>query len=224
MSLLIKPASVLDRPLPGLYEGWQEPGEIDLTTWTKEDPATGAVWLPAYFGVNLTGRVAPNANETARLRSNQRWVASGRGFTVNQIARRFILEFEIIVSMIASLQHLDETLCFLGLTTGQNDNRGSNNIMGWGISALRFESITDYLGAERAYTGFGDDPNNWNLLRLEITPWRARFFINRQLVAVHTTSFPYGPFYLNFFLDTNAGGASLVYLGAIRAWHDDIII
>lgn len=210
---------MLARPSIHLYEGWQDEAGIDATVWTVTDPATGAAWARGASGAYLRATSAPNANETARLRSNQRWIAAPDIYGTNTVLRKLVLEFEMKLTGVANL---DETLTFIGLTPAVGNDRSSNNIIGWGINTDALESITDDAGVETTNTGFGETLTNWNKLKIEIYSGHVKFYINEVEVADHTTNLPDLPMYLNFFIDTAAGGAATIELGVIRAWTEDI--
>ena len=214
------PIDMLSRPSICLYEGWQDEAGIDTTVWTVTDPATGAAWSRGASGAYLRATAAPNAIETARLVSDQRWIAAPDTYGTNTILRKLVLEFEL---KLANVANLDETLTFLGLTTGAADNRSTDNIIGWGINTDVLESITDVGSAETTNTTFGETLTNWNKLKIEVYSGHVKFYINESEVADHTTNLPDYPFYLNFFLDTDgAGGASTIEIGIVRVWYEDI--
>lgn len=211
--------NISGRPGINLYEGWQDEAGIDNTIWTVTNPATGAAWSRGATGAYLRATSAPNANETCRLRSDQRWIAAPDVYGTNTVLRRLIIEFELRLTNVANI---DNTLFFLGLTTGVADNRGSNNIIGWGLLADALRSITDDGGVETTDTGFGETLTNWNKLRIEISAGDVSFFLNETRVAQHTTNLPDFPFYLNFFIDTEGGGGATPEIGIIRVWTEDI--
>jgi hypothetical protein len=208
------------RPSLNLYEGWQDEAGIDPAVWTWINPATGAAWARGAVGAYLRATTVPVANETARLRSNQRWIAAPGIYATNTILRRLILEFELRLTNVANL---DNTICFFGLTTGIGDTRATNNIIGWALLADVLQSVTDNGGAESTTTGFGETLTNMNKLRLEAYLGHVRFFINEVQVADHIANLPSFPFYLNFFVDTEAGGAGTIELGIVRAWTEDLL-
>lgn len=213
-------SDMLSRPSICLYEGWQDEAGIDLSVWTVTNPVTGAAWSRGDSGAYLRATSAPNATETCRLVSDQRWIAAPDTYGTNTILRKIALEFELKLTNIANL---DETMTFLGLTTAVADNRGSNNIIGWGINTDILESITDNAAAETTNTTFGETLTNWNKLKIEAYTGHVKFYINEMEVAEHTTNLPDYPFYLNFFIDTDgAGGASTIELGITRVWYEDI--
>jgi len=207
------------RPSIHLYDGWQDEAAIDLTIWTPTNPATGAAWSRGASGAYLRATSSPNANETARLRSNQRWVAAPDTYGTNTVLRKLVLEFELKLTNVANL---DESLTLIGLTPAVGDNRASNDIIGWGINTDVLESITDDAGVETTNTGFLETLANWNKLKIEVYSGHVKFYINESQVADHATNLPDLPMYLNFFIDTDAGGAATIELGVIRVWTEDI--
>ena len=216
---LLNTLNMSSRPAINLYEGWQDEAGIDLTVWTLTNPATGVAWARAADGADLMASSIPNANETARLRSNQRWVAAPTLYGINKVLRCLILEFEF---QLANVANLDNTLCFFGLTPAIGNDRSSNNIIGFSLLADVLQSVTDLAGVETTNTGFGETLTNKNKLRIEILLNTVRFYINETLVASHVTNLPDQPMYLNFFADTEAGGTATIKLGIVRAWLEDI--
>jgi len=117
--------------------------------------------------------------------------------------------------------NIDNTISFLGLTTGTADDRTTNNIIGWGLNADVLQSVTDNAGVETTNTGFGETLTNWNKLAIDVYSGGVRFYINETLKATHIANLPDNPVYLNFYVDTEAGGAATIELGIIRAYIDD---
>lgn len=206
-------------PLISFCETWQDELGIDFTVWTTTDPATGVGWTRGAAGAYLRANSIPNANETARLRSNQRWIAAPGVYGTNTIFRKSYFEFEL---QLANVANMDNTLCIFGLTPNVGDNRGSNNIIGWGLAADVLQSITDLAGVETTNNGFGETLTNWNKLLIEIYDGTVQFQINEAVVASHVANLPDLPMYLNWFVDTEAGGAATINLGAVRAWYEDV--
>jgi len=208
------------RPAIHLYEGWQDELGIDFTVWTVTNPATGVAWARGADGADLMASSIPNANETARLRSNQRWVAAPTLYGTNKILRRLILEFEM---QLANVANMDNTLCFFGLTPAIGNDRSSNNIIGFALLADVLQTLTDLGGVETVNTGFGETLTNKNKLRIEVLLNTVRFYLNETLLATHITNLADLPMYLNFFVDTEAGGAATIKVGVTRAWFEDIV-
>lgn len=207
------------RPLFSFYEGWQDEAGIDATQWIITDPATGAAWNRGAVGSMLMASSTPNANETARIRSTFRISVVPNGWGIATIARRFSLEFEMMLQGIANM---DNALSFFGLTTGIADGRNTNNIIGFGLNADALQTVTDDGGAETTATGFGETLINLNKYRIDVSQGHVVFSLNETQLADHVTNLPDYPFYLNFFLDTEAGGNANISLGIIRMWLEDI--
>jgi len=207
------------RPAINFYEGWQDEAGIDANIWTVTNPATGTAWARGAAGAYLRATSVPNANETCRLVSDQRWVVAPDIYGTNTILRSLVLEFELKLTNVANI---DNVLSFLGLSTAANDNRGSNNIIAWGLTADVLQSITDDAGAETVNTGFGETLTNWNKLKIKVYSGHVKFFINEAEVADHPNNLPDFPMYFNFFVDTEAGGAATIEVGVIRCWMEDI--
>ncbi|MDD4985823.1 MAG: hypothetical protein PHQ43_08545 [Dehalococcoidales bacterium] len=210
-----------NRPLPSLYEGWQDEAGIDAAVWTVTNPATGAAWARGAIGENLMAYAAPNANENARIRSNQRWVVDPTLYATNKILRRFVLEFEAHFLM---SPFFDNTNFFLGLTTAAGDTRASNNIIGFGLVNLinDLQTISDAGGAETVNTGFGENLLLTNKFRIEVSLNSVVFSLNEVVLATHVVNLPDLPMYLNFYAPTGGLGAATIRLGIVRSWMEDI--
>ena len=209
------------RPKITLYQGWQDEAGIDLSVWTVTNPVTGAAWSRGDTGAYLRATSAPNANEVCRLVSDQRWIAAPDTYSNNTILRRTVLEFELKLTTIANI---DNANSFLGLTTAVGDTRVSNNIIGWALLSDALQSVTDNAGAETVNTDFHSVTleATWNKLLIDIYAGHADFYVNGGLKASHTTNLPDYPMWLNFYIDTEGGGASTIELGVIRVWYEDI--
>lgn len=211
--------ALIAAPTSSLIEAWQDEAGLDPLVWTWTDPATGIPWT-RYTAPRLYYTVTLDANETARLRSNQRWEARPDQWGSNSIHKRLVVEFELLL---ASIWNIDNSLFFLGLTIdGVAASRASEGIMGWGLSEDALQSITDNIGTETTNTGFGETLTDWNKLRMEIYEGHVKFYINEVEVADHTTNLADRPKFLNFFIDTDAGGFATFYIGVIRIWHETV--
>lgn len=212
-------------PTLSLYEGWKDDvAGIDPSLWDRTNPATGTAWANdagtgAMVGT-LRAMTAPNANETARLRSMQRWLATPDLFLTNSIVKGLLIEWEMAIT--AGLANLDNTLTFWGFTAGGTATRATNNIIGFGLVGDALQTITDDGGAESVNTGFGEALANRNLLGMVLGAGSVGFYLNGTLIATHVTNLPDNPCYLNFFLDTEAGGACTFQLGPIRMIEVDV--
>lgn len=210
------------RPLISLYEGWQDEAGIDATIWTVTNPATGAAWARGAIGELLMAYSSPNANENARIRSNQRWVADATLYGVNKILRRFCLEFE---AHFIGFANFDNVNFFMGLTPAVGDTRATNNIGGFALvgGGNALQTLTDAGGAETVNTGFGENLLLTNKFKMDVSLNSIAFYLNEVLIATHVVNLPNNaPFYLNFYAPTGAGGAATIRLGGIRAWYEDI--
>jgi len=215
---LLSLVNMLARPSINLYEGWQDEAGIDNTVWTVADPATGVAWTRGPADGYLRAFSTPAANETCRLRSNQAWPFMPDTYGANTILRKSILEFELKLTNVANI---DNTLAFFGLS-GVLSDRQSQDLIGWALLADALQSLTDDGGAETVNTGFGETLTNWNKLKIEACAGHVKFYLNEVLVADHTTNLPDDPLYVNFFVDTEAGGFAMIEVGIIRCWFEDI--
>lgn len=206
------------RPLQNLLETWQDEAGIDPTIWTATDPATGTAWNRAASASYLRATSVPNANETARLVSTMRWPCQCGVWGDNSIYRQFFLEFEM---SLANVANMDNSLCFFGLTEDAGDDRADNDIVGFALNADILQTVTDAAGTETTTTTFGETMTNWNRFGIWVARASVRFLLNGAVIATHTTNLPAYPMWLNWFVDTEAGGAATINLGVIRAWQDD---
>ncbi len=214
---------MLLRPSNNLYESWQDEAGIDPTVWTWTNPATGAAWARGAIGDLLMAYAAPNANENARLRSNQRWIADATLYGVNKILRRFTLEFE---AHFVGFANFDNVNFLLGLTPAVGDTRATNNIMGFALvgAGNALQTLTDAGGAETVNTGFGENLLLTNKFKIDVSLNSVAFYLNEVLIATHIVNLPNNaPFYLNLYTPTGAGGAATVRVGTLRAWTEDIV-
>ncbi len=218
---IISYLAMLSRPAISLYEGWVDEAGIDAAVWTVTNPATGTAWGRGATGAYLRATSVPNANETCRLRQNSRWIAAPDTYATNTILRKLIMEFEL---RLANVANMDNTLCFLGLTTGVGDTRATNDIVGFALLADALQTLTDDGGVETSNSGFGETLTNWNKLRMDIEPGAIRFWLNEAQIALHVTNLPDFAMYPQFFIDTEAGGPATIETGIIRMWYEDALL
>lgn len=199
-------------PKVQMAESWQTLA-IDPVIWTPTDPATGAAWAAGTVGTILAAASAPNANETARLRSNHQWISNPGVFGVNTIVQRLRLCFE---AQFTNIANIDNTLSILGgLSAGGVATRATDNIIVFGLVGDALQTISDVGGVEETNTGFGETLTNWNKFRIDVSAGLVAFYLNEALIASHVVSFPDLPMFLNFFLDTEAGGAAAIRIGQV---------
>lgn len=214
------PDLITPRPSIYLIETWQpEEWGINPAVWAITNPATGSAWGIGASGAYIRARAVPNANETARIRSIDRWYAAPGVYSPHNIYRKLNLEFEL---RLANVLNLDNTLCFFGLTSGGTATRATDNIIGWCLAADVLASLSDNAGAEEANTGFGETLTDMNKLKMVFSSGSVAFYLNEVLVATHITNIPDQPMFLNWFIDTEAFGAGTIELGIIRCWPEDI--
>lgn len=212
---------VYSPPLPLLNESWQNELGINASLWNVTNPATGTAWVhTALYNERVMLYTVPNANETARLRSIPRWTVYPDTLGVNSAARRFILEFEM---QLANVGNIDNALSFFGFSSGGIATRATNNIAGFTLVADALQTMSDDGGAETTNTGFGETLTDLNLFHIESYPGHMKFFLNRTEIADHEANFPQTPCYLNWYIDTEAGGNASLRLGSIRTWMEDIL-
>ena len=216
--ILYKKPVVIQTPMPSFVESWQD-AAYNPVFWTVTNPATGTAWLVRASGAYLEIYTIPALNETARLVSNQRWVFAPLVYGNNTVIRKANFEIECRFTFVANI---DNAIAFFGLTTGLADTRATNNIIGWGLAADVLASVTDLAGVETTNTGFGETLTNWNKLRISVYANTVEFYVNEVLKATHITNRPDYPFYLNFYMDTEAGGTGTLELGMVRLWYEDL--
>lgn len=217
---LLNWTGMLTRPAQYLYEGWQDEAGIDATIWTITNPAGGTAWARAADGADLMVSSIPNANETARIRSNMRWPMMPTLYGTNKVLRRFNLDFEM---QLADIANMDNALCVFGLTPGIGNDRTSNDIIVFCLTGDGLQTLTDRGGVETVNSGFaGVTLTSKNKFHIEIYLNHVKFYLNEVQLADHAANLPDQAMYVNFFVDTEAGGAATIKLGIIRAWPEDI--
>lgn len=209
------------RPVITLCETWQdEAGGIAAAVWGTVDPATGAGWSLGASGAYIRATSAPNANETCQLYSVQRWPCGFGVWGDNTILRQLIMEFEMKLTNVANM---DNSLSIFGLTSATADDRSDQNLIGFALTGDALQTLTDAAGTETTNTGFGETLTNWNRFGLIMNRHNVRFLLNGTVIATHAANVPAAPLYLNFFVDTEAGGAATIELGQIRVWPEDSV-
>jgi hypothetical protein len=216
-------AALLDmtmRPSLNLYEGWQDETGIDTTVWTS----SGAAWSRGATGAYLRATSSPATAETARLVTDQRWVAAPDTYGTDTVLRRLVLEFEM---KLTDVTYIDEEATFFGWTRTTADTRASNDIIGFYLDASADDlySLTDNGSAETTTdTGIdAADLASWHKYKIEIYEGNVKFYVDEALKTTHTTNLPDYPMYLDFFIENDGGAGSLtIELGVIRVWTEDI--
>jgi len=207
-------------PRTSLHEDWQD-FAIDPVIWTVANPATGAAWgVDAVYVPHLMARTSPNANETARMRSNEVWVCGSGYYGNNTLLSKFSLAFEMRLN---NVNHLDNGLTFFGLSSGGMATRATNTIICFALLADALQTVTDNAGVETVNTGFGETLTNHNLFQIEVIAGAVNFYLNRNLIATHITNIPNIPMYINFYADTNALGAATIGIGQVLAWTEGAV-
>ncbi len=210
---------LVQSPVEALIETWADPGVgISPARWTVTDPATGLAWSRTVSGAFIYAQTVPIAAEVARLRSNQQWRAHTSSLIQRIVPKKLIFEFEM---MLANVVNIDNTAFIAGLTQTIAATRATNNIIGFGLAADVLETVTD-SGAETTNTGFGETLAQHNKFRIEVMNTNVRFLLNEIVLATHITNLPDGPFYLQFYIDTEAGAAT-IDIGWVRAWYETVI-
>lgn len=208
------------RPSLNLYEGWQDETGIDTTVWT----ASGAAWSRGASGAYLRATSSPATAETARLITDQRWIAAPDTYGTDTILRRLVLEFEM---RLTDVTYIDEEATFFGWTKTTADTRASDDIIGFYLDASADDlySLTDNGGVETTNdTGIdAADLASWHKYKIDIYEGNAKFYVDEALKTTHTTNLPDYPMYLDFFIENDGGAGSLtIELGVVRVWTEDI--
>ena len=226
-SILGNPAAAISalidmamRPSLNLYEGWQDETGIDTTVWTS----SGAAWSRGASGAYLRATSSPATAETARLVTDQRWIAAPDTYGTDTVLRRLVLEFEM---KLTDVSYIDEEATFVGWTRTTADTRASNDIIGFYLdaSADNLYSLTDNNSAETTNDTGVDaaDLVSWHKYKIEIYAGNAKFYVDEALKTTHATNLPDYPMYLDFFTENDGGAGSLtIELGVIRVWTEDI--
>ena len=208
------------RPTVDFVETWQDVA-IDAAVWTQTNPATGSAWTLqqlTWFGRGL--ETIPNANETARLVSDQPWDCLPNIWGANTMQQNIILEFEAKFTGVANL---DNANCFFGLCPATNGDRTTADITGFYLNADALAVVSDDGGAETTNTGLATTLTDLNLFSIDVRPGITSFKVNGAEVAQHLTNQPDRPMYIMFYLDTEAGGPATFELGKVRVyWLDKI--
>ena len=216
-------AALLDmamRPSLNLYEGWQDETGIDTTVWTS----SGAAWSRGASSAYLRATSSPATAETARLVTDQRWIAAPDTYGTDTVLRRLVLEFEMRLTDVA---YIDEEAAFFGWARTTADTRASDDIIGFYLDASADDlySLTDN-GSTETTNDTGVDAAaiaSWHKYRIEIYAGNVEFYVDEALKTTHTTNLPDYPMYLDFFIENDGGAGSLtIELGVIRAWTEDI--
>ena len=217
----LRAAYVAGLPSDALIESWSDPVVgISGARWTVTDPATGLAWARTVSGAFIYAQAVPNLNEVARLRSNQQWRAHVAAIAARIIPIKFIFEFELLLGNVANM---DNALTILGgLTQGVADTRATDDIIAFGLVGDALQTITDLSGTETVNTGFGETLAQHNKFRIEVSDTKVDFYLNEVGLASHITNLPDGPFYLQYYTDTEAGGAATHAVGWSRAWYETI--
>lgn len=217
----LRTAYLAGLPSDSLMESWADPAVgISEARWTLTNPATGAAWARTVSGAFIYAQTVPVANETARMRSNQQWRAHVLAIQPRIIPKKFIFEFELLLGNVVNM---DNTLTILGgLTQGIADTRATPNIIIFGLVGDVLQTITDLTTTETVTSGFGETLAQHNLFRIEVTDTEVLFGLNGNYIARHITNLPDGPFYLQFFMDTEGTGAATHAVGWNRAWYETI--
>ena len=217
----LRTAYIAALPSQSLIEDWSDPAVgISGARWTVVDPATGLAWARTVSGAFIYAIAVPNLNEVARLRSNQQWRAHVAAIAPRIIPIRFVFEFELLLGNVANM---DNTLTILGgLTQGVADTRASQNIIAFGLVGDALQTITDLTGTETVNTGFGETLAQHNKFRIEVSDTLVNFYLNDIGLASHVTNLPDGPFYLQYYIDTEAGGAATHAVGWVRSYYQTI--
>lgn len=200
-------------PKVNMTETWQDEAGIDPVMWDITDPATGAAWARGPVGTRLAAHTTPNANETARLRYNMPWVINPAHYGETMLLQKIKLYFECLA---ITVPNIDNTQTILGgFTSGGIATRATNNIIGFGLFGDQLQFFSDNGGAETVVndgTAFGVE---FLKLGMEISAGEAKFYINEQYRGTIDTNLFELPAYLNFYIDTEAGGAASLSIGQI---------
>jgi len=208
---------------PSFWETWIL--GIRATTYHVTNPVTGVAWAVSVADSYSPMAVSsPNASENCRLVTQGPFAVPGN--TDNYIFKSMTLEFEI---MIATVANIDNAVTFFGMSPAVDSDRTTNNILGWCLASDVLQAIYDGAGSEAltacAVDWAATDPHK---LRIDInglsTGIETKFTVDGVLKATKTSNFLTKPFYLNFYVATEAGGASSVKLGMIHLWLRDYLI
>ena len=207
----------IQHPSESLIELWQSNVGIPEIRWGWTDPATGVPWAIATIDGIRRILTTPNLNEVARLVSIQQWKAAPGLLGANSVVKA--LNFEFVVRL-TNVANIDNAISVFGLTPNNTDIRTSNNIIAFALVADALQTVTDLAGVETVNTGFGETLTNINKLKIRITPGAVMFYLNEALIATHVTNLPDYMMYINYYLDTEAGGTATIEIGPVSAWYE----
>ncbi len=213
------------RPRVDCVETWQDEAGIDATVWTTAVTGTGAVARDATEAAYLKAVLSGPANaDTARIRSNQRWVCAPDTYGTNTLLRRLIMEWEAKFATVASIEN---TTFFMGLAATTAATRATTNIVGFILASDALNSITDDGVGETTKIVGAPTLTVWHKYAIDVQTRKIAFYIDEAKVAEHTTSagddLPDQTMYLNFYLPQEAAAAGgQLHLALIRIWYEDI--
>jgi len=208
-----------DLALPVFAEFW-ETETIEADVWTETDPATGTLAIDAteagYIKVNL----APNANETGRLVSDIRFKVGPDQIASNTIAKKLVVEFE---GKFTNVANIDNTLSFFGLSATTNAVRTTDDIAAFTLTGDALYATTDDASTENDAAAGSPTITNWVKYKIEAYGGNIDFYVDETRTNNFTSDLPDAMMYLNFYVDTEGGGAGTFDLGPVRAWYEDVI-
>jgi hypothetical protein len=212
--------NALQRPLPSMYEDWQS---LAAANWGITNPATGIAWavvISAGSGGNVYCEAAPNASETARLKSVGKYMIGLPD--VSFIRRKLVLEFEAKIANPGSLAptHMDGANSWLGMVDSAGGSIGFT-VVGGVLNATG--STTVALPTAALWGGI---QSLWvqNKYRIEISNWKNEFFVNDQRVAVlqHADAETCFRGSIDFKVVALPAGPLEIDIGMVRLWYKDV--
>ncbi len=211
----------LYRPLITFDETWQDEAGINTAVWTATNPVTGTAWTRSASGAYLRVYSVPNANETARLVSDQRWFCGPDTYGTSTVLRRLVVEFEMKLTNVANL---DNANSFFGLCSADDDTykEAASYQATFALSAdsLIGSTVDNGVATETACSGV--TLTNWNKYRIDVYSAGIKFYVNETLKATNVANLPDAPMYLCWYGDTEAGGTATVEIANIRVWTEDV--
>ena len=206
----------MTQPVVTFNEVWDF---LNTGVWSVTDPATGSAWVVSSNNSYKILGTQPNGNETARLVSVSTIACSpGRFINDASLMDRFVIEWEMTVNPAADV---DNSLSFFGISDSNTATRATNNIVGFVLASDVIKGIVDSGGAE-TLTTVTATPGGMQRFRMEIEGNLVAFYVDGIQLGVLTPATISKVMYLNFFLDTEAGGPVALYIGELRWWFDSI--
>ena len=159
------------------------------------------------------------ANQTARLRTIFTFRATPSVFNASSptsMVRGMYVEWEAKFTNVANI---DNAASFMGLNASNAATRATTNLIGFGLSSDSLVAVSDSSGTETTTAISGITLTNRYLYRITIQGGQVEFSVNGNIVATHTTNNPDIIGYLQYYIDTEAGGSATLDVGFVHVFY-----